>query len=56
MTAPLFNDMVASLDMNKCPPALLLAFDSKKLDAPLCVDTTIMEARYVMMASGWDAA
>ena len=29
-TAPLFDWMASSLDMKKCPPALLLAFDSDK--------------------------
>ena len=29
-TAPLFDGMASSLDMKKCPPALLLAFDSDK--------------------------
>ena len=28
--APLFDGMASSLDMKKCPPALLLAFDSDK--------------------------
>ena len=28
--APLFADVASSLDMKKCPPALLLAFDSDK--------------------------
>ena len=29
-TTPLFDGMASSLDMKKCPPALLLAFDSDK--------------------------
>ena len=29
-TASLFDGMVSSLNMKKCPPALLLAFDSDK--------------------------
>ena len=29
-TAPLFDGIASSLDMKKCPPALLLAFDSDK--------------------------
>ena len=28
--APLFDGMASSLDMKKCPPALLLTFDSDK--------------------------
>ena len=50
-TAPLFDGMELSLDMKKCPPALLLAFGSEKYDASLCAASTISEARYVIMAS-----
>ena len=51
-TDPLFGGMAELLDMNKLPPALLLAFDYDGWDAPLWAGRIILEARYVMTASG----
>ena len=41
MTAPLFGGVLVSLDMKKCPPALLRAFDSERYEASLCTTSTM---------------
>ena len=56
MTAPLFSGMVEFLDMKKCPPALLFTFVSKRYEASLWPERTMLLALYVMIASGWEEA
>ena len=41
MTAPLFGGVSVSLDMKKCPPALIRAFDSERYEASLCTTRTM---------------
>ena len=41
MTAPLFGGVLVSLDMKKCPPPLLRAFDSERYEESLCTTSTM---------------
>ncbi len=43
-TAPLLGGRAVSVDMKKCPPALLLALDSDRYDALLCPARTMLLA------------
>ena len=53
ITAPLLDGVLVSLDMKKCPPALLGALLLDRYDALLCTANTILLALYVTIASGW---
>ena len=44
MTAPLFGGVLVLLDMKKCPPALIRAFDSERYEASLCTTRTMLIA------------
>jgi hypothetical protein len=50
--APLFGDLALLLDMIKCPPVWLRAFDSERYNALLWPARTMSLARYVTIASG----
>ncbi len=52
MTATLFVGISFSSDMKKCPLERLHDFISDKYDASLCPESTMADARYVIMASG----
>ena len=54
-TAPLLGGNSVFLDINKCPPDLLIYFVSERCEALLCPARTISLAWYVIMASGWVA-
>ena len=54
-TAPLFGGLSVSIDMKKCPPALLRAPGSLKYDASLCTVSIMLLFLYVSMASGFVA-
>ena len=41
MTAPLFSGVLVLLNIKKCPPALLRAFDSERYEASLCTKNTM---------------
>ena len=41
MTAQLFGGVLVSLDMKKCPPALLRAFNYERYEASLCTTSTM---------------
>ena len=41
MTALLFGGVLVSLDMKKCLPALLCAFNSERYEASLCTTRTM---------------
>jgi hypothetical protein len=47
----LFGGLAVLLDMKKCPPARLRAFDLERYDASLCPARTMSLAWYVMIAS-----
>ena len=55
-TAPLLGENYMLFDINKFPPALLLAFVSERYKALMWPVRTISLAWYVMMASRWVAA
>jgi hypothetical protein len=48
----MFGGLAVLLDMKKCPPARLRAFDSERYDALLCPARTMSLAWYVTIASG----
>ncbi len=50
--APLFGGLAVLLDMKKCPPTRLHAFDLERHDALLCSARTMSLAWYVTIASG----
>ncbi len=50
--APLFGGLAVLLDMKKCLPALLRAFDLERYNALLCPARTMSLAWYVTIASG----
>ena len=56
ITAPLLSGVSASLDMKKCPPALLCALLLDRYDTSLCAANTMSLALYVTIASGCVAA
>jgi hypothetical protein len=47
ITAPLLGGVSVSLDMKKCPPALLRTLLSDRYDASLCTANTMSLALYV---------
>ena len=55
-TAPLclLREVGSNLSLRKkCPPTLLLALDTKRYDASLCICNYIWIAQYIIVASLW---
>ena len=51
--AQLFGGLAVLLDMKKCPPARLHAFDLDRYDALLCPVRTMSLTWYMTIASGF---
>ena len=56
ITAPSLCGVSVSLDMKKCPPALLRALLLDRYNASLCAANTMLLALYETIASGWVVA